>query len=70
MKRGKKLTSVDKANVLATSRLWRKTAIRIVEAECPELELTHMYAVHLSLACLSVYVPVCMFICLSVCLSM
>ena len=37
-----KLTSVDKANVLETSRLWRSTATRVVRDEFPELELEHM----------------------------
>ena len=37
MKRGKKLASVDKANVLDTSRLWRKTIHRLAE-EFPEVE--------------------------------
>ncbi|MBQ8203577.1 MAG: 3-isopropylmalate dehydrogenase [Clostridia bacterium] len=37
MKRGKKLASVDKANVLDTSRLWRKTMHRLSE-EYPQVE--------------------------------
>jgi 3-isopropylmalate dehydrogenase len=36
-----KLTSVDKANVLETSRLWRETAERVVREEFPEIELEH-----------------------------
>ncbi len=35
------VTSVDKANVLETSRLWRETVIRVA-ADYPELELEHM----------------------------
>ena len=42
MKRNKKVTSVDKANVLESSRLWRETVIR-VSADYPEVELNHMY---------------------------
>jgi 3-isopropylmalate dehydrogenase len=37
-----RLTSVDKANVLETSRLWRSTATRVVRDEFPELELEHL----------------------------
>ena len=40
--RNKKLCSVDKANVLETSQLWRDVVIE-VSAEFPDIELTHMY---------------------------
>jgi 3-isopropylmalate dehydrogenase len=43
MKRGKRLCSVDKANVLECTELWREVAIRVVENEYPEIELSHMY---------------------------
>jgi len=36
-----RVTSVDKANVLATSRLWRKTVTELYEKEFPQLELRH-----------------------------
>lgn len=42
MKRSRRLTSVDKANVLATSRLWRASAERMAE-EYPEVRLNHLY---------------------------
>ncbi len=37
-----KVTSVDKANVLATSRLWRRTVLKVAE-EYPDVELNHLY---------------------------
>lgn len=40
--RGGKLCSVDKANVLETSQLWRDVVIEVA-AEYPDIELTHMY---------------------------
>ena len=37
-----KLTSVDKANVLETSRLWRSTVSRVMRDEFPDVELDHL----------------------------
>lgn len=42
-KRKCRVTSVDKANVLATSRLWRETVTRLGAAEYPDVALDHMY---------------------------
>ena len=42
MKRGRKVTSVDKANVLETSQLWRATVTRVAR-EYPEVALDHLY---------------------------
>ena len=40
--RRRKLTSVDKANVLETSRLWRSTVNLIMPAEFPDISVEHM----------------------------
>jgi 3-isopropylmalate dehydrogenase len=40
--RRKKLTSIDKANVLETSRLWRSVVDRILPAEFPDVSYEHM----------------------------
>jgi 3-isopropylmalate dehydrogenase len=40
--RRRKLTSIDKANVLETSRLWRSVVERIMPAEFPEVGFEHM----------------------------
>lgn len=41
-KRNRRVTSVDKQNVLATSRLWRETVSRVAQ-EYPDVELNHLY---------------------------
>jgi 3-isopropylmalate dehydrogenase len=42
MARKGRLTSVDKANVLETSRLWREVTTRVVAEEFPALTLEHL----------------------------
>lgn len=41
--RGKRVCSVDKANVLETSVLWRKVVTDYFAKNAPEIELSHMY---------------------------
>ncbi len=40
--RRRKLTSVDKANVLETSRLWRRVTEEVMKAEFPDVALEHI----------------------------
>ena len=46
--RRKLLTSVDKANVLESSRLWREIAVELSE-DYPDVELEHIYVDNLSM---------------------
>jgi 3-isopropylmalate dehydrogenase len=39
--RRRKVTSVDKANVLETSRLWRQVVTRVMSSEFPDVQLEH-----------------------------
>ena len=40
--RRRKLTSIDKSNVLETSRLWREVCERVMKTEFPDVALDHM----------------------------
>lgn len=42
-RRRNKVTSVDKANVLESSRLWRETVSRLHQSEFSDVQLEHMY---------------------------
>jgi len=42
MARGRRIVSVDKANVLETSRLWRSVVERVLGQEFPEVRFEHM----------------------------
>jgi 3-isopropylmalate dehydrogenase len=41
-RRRRKLTSIDKSNVLETSRLWREVCSRVMRAEFPDVALEHV----------------------------
>lgn len=42
-KRNSKLCSVDKANVLDVSQLWREVVTKVITDDFPDIELSHMY---------------------------
>jgi 3-isopropylmalate dehydrogenase len=44
LKRDKKLCSVDKANVLEVTRLWREVMTDLGKREYPQVQLSHLYA--------------------------
>jgi len=50
--RNKKLTSVDKANVLETSRLWRKI-VDEMSIDYPDVEVSHMYVDNMAMQLVS-----------------
>ncbi len=43
-KRGNKVCSVEKANVMESGQLWREEVQKLHDAEYPDVELSHMYA--------------------------
>jgi 3-isopropylmalate dehydrogenase len=43
LKRGKKLCSIDKANVIETTEMWREVVSEIGKNKYPQVELSHMY---------------------------
>jgi 3-isopropylmalate dehydrogenase len=43
MARGKKLCSIDKANVIETTEMWREVVSEIGKKEYPQVQLSHMY---------------------------
>mmetsp|Transcript_15448 Transcript_15448/g.31824 ORF Transcript_15448/g.31824 Transcript_15448/m.31824 type:complete len:415 (+) Transcript_15448:25-1269(+) len=43
MKRGGKICSVEKSNVLDVSQLWKEVTVDVMEKEFPKIELSHMY---------------------------
>jgi 3-isopropylmalate dehydrogenase len=42
-KRGSKLCSIDKANVLDVSQLWREVVTDVIATDFADVELSHMY---------------------------
>jgi 3-isopropylmalate dehydrogenase len=51
--RRRKLTSIDKANVLETSRLWREVVIRVHAEEFPHVGLEHLLVDNAAMALIS-----------------
>ncbi len=48
-----RVTSVDKANVLETSRLWREVVVRVHAEEFPQVELEHLLVDNAAMALIS-----------------
>ncbi len=42
-KRGRKVCSIDKANVLVSTEMWRQEVQKLRDTEYPDIELSHMY---------------------------